>query len=226
MAKIKLGALAQDARGSIAGTTFSKGRYGSYSRQKVSPVQPRTARQLAQRAIFSEASQGWRSLTSAQRAQWDTWAGNHPVVNVFGDAQTLAGNAAYVRVNAMRRTAGIATTAAPPADETPVPNASDAPAVGSTQTVTVTFDAAPATGKYFLVYTTAGKSPGVGFVNSDFRLAATIVGDGSETEFDVIPVDFNDRLAFIAGQIVGVRVVAIGANGVVQSSTLFQPVAS
>lgn len=226
MAKIKLGALAQDVRGSVAGNTFARNRGGAYVRQKVAPIQPRTARQLAQRAILTEVSQAWRTLTDAQRQGWTNWADNHPVMDVFGDTLVLAGNGAYSRVNAVRLTAGLAKTATAPADETPVANANAVTATGSTGIVNVAFAAAPANGKLFLVYTTSGKSPGVSFVNSAFRLAGVITGNGTDTDFDVTPTDKNALLSFIATQVVGVRVVAIGANGVVQSTTLFKPVAA
>ena len=226
MAKIKLGALAQDVRGSVAGNTFARNRGGAYVRQKVAPIQPRTARQLAQRAILTEVSQAWRTLTDAQRQGWTNWADNHPIMDVFGDTLVLSGNGAYSRVNAVRLTAGLAKTATAPADETPVANAASAAAVGSTGVVTVTFAAAPATGKLFLVYTTSGKSPGVAFVNSAFRLADVITGNNTDTDFDITPTDKNALLSYSATQVVGVRVVAIGANGVVQSTTLFKPVAS
>jgi hypothetical protein len=226
MAKINLGALAQDVRGSLAGTTFSKGRSGAIVRQKVSPVQPRTARQLAQRAVFTQSSQGWRDATDDQRAAWNNWAANHKVVDVFGMARILSGIAAYTRVNATRLTAALAQINDPPADETPVANAASAAAVGATGIVTVTFAAAPADGSVFLVFTTQGVSPGVSFVNSQFRLGGVAVGDATLTAFPITPTDLNERLPFNAGQKVGVRVVAIGTNGVVQSSTLFQVIAT
>lgn len=226
MAKINLGALAQDVRGSLAGTTFSRGRGGQIVRQKVSPVQPRTDRQLAQRAIFSAASQGWRTLTDAQRAAWNVYATNHKVVDVFGMARILAGVAAYTMIQSTRQTAGLAIVADPPVDVVPGVNADSAAAVGATKTVTVTFAVNPAVGALYLVFTTAGLSPGVSFVNSQFRLAGVITGIAVTLDYDIVVTDLNPRLAFAATQKVGVRVVAIGTNGVVQSSTLFTTIAA
>ena len=226
MAKINLGALAQDVRGSLAGTTFSKGRGGSIVRQKVSPVQPRTARQLAQRAIFTQASQGWRDITDDNRADWNNWATNHKVVDVFGMARILSGIAAYTRVNAIRLTAGMAAIAAPPADETPTANAISAAFVAATSIATVTYAAAPDAGVTYLAYITQGLSPGVSFVNSQFRLGGVILGDATLLAFPLDVQAFNPSLVATAGQKVGVRIVAIGTNGVVQSSTLFTVLAS
>lgn len=100
MAKIKLGALAQDVRGSLNGTTFSRNRGGSYVRTKVSPVQPVTEFNTFSRALFGAISQRWSTvLTDAQRAGWVSFAAVHPFINVFGDAIILSGVAFYQAVN-------------------------------------------------------------------------------------------------------------------------------
>lgn len=100
MALIKLGGLAQDVRGSLNGTTFSRNRGGAYVRSKVSPVQPVSPFSSAARAIFASLSQRWASaLTALQRSGWVTFAATHTFVNVFGDAITLSGIAMYQSVN-------------------------------------------------------------------------------------------------------------------------------
>lgn len=226
MAKIKLGALAQDVRGSVAGTTFSRNRYGSIARQKVSPVQPRTTRQLAQRAIFTSGSQAWRTLTALVMGQWATFAANHPIVDVFGDAQTLSANAAYTRIYANAVTGGLPAPTDPPVDVTPGPLMTSAPAVGSTGIVTVTFTDNPVVDDVYLVYTTHGKSPGASFVNSDYRLAGVIVGAATTLTYAVTPTDLNPLLGFAADQKVGVRVVGIGQTGLAQPASAVVVVAS
>lgn len=226
MAKIKLGALAQDARGSLAGTTFSRNRGGSYVRQKTSPVQPRTERQLAQRAIFTAASQGWRTIEPEQRAAWGNWATNHPISNVFGDAQVLSGIAAYTRIQSVLQTAGLPMDADPPADVAIGALPTSAPAVGSTGVVTVTFTDNPGINDVYLVFTTQGRSPGVAFVNSDYRLAGIITGAASTLTYAVTPTDLNSRLIYSAGQTIGVLVACVGQNGVYQPTTAFVDVAS
>lgn len=100
MALIKLGALAQDVRGSLNGTTFSRNRGGAYVRSKVSPVQPVSGFADLARSIFAAVSQRWSGvLTDAQRAGWDAWSATHPFINVFGDAIILSGVAMYQAVN-------------------------------------------------------------------------------------------------------------------------------
>jgi hypothetical protein len=119
MAKVKLGALAQDVRGSIAGQTFSRNKGGSYVRQKVSPTQPQTTRQTVQRAILSQVAIAWANTEAATRALWYAYAENHPVLDVFGDAVKLNGAAMFQKLNAVVRTCGYAPVATPPVAEAP-----------------------------------------------------------------------------------------------------------
>lgn len=101
MAKYKAGPGVAEARGTIGGTVFSRGRYGLYMRSGASPVQPRTPGQVAARAAFTAMSQRWRdTVTGPERAAWEKYASLTPISDVFGDKQALAGNAMYVRFNA------------------------------------------------------------------------------------------------------------------------------
>ncbi len=100
MALIKLGALAQDVRGSLNGTTFSRNTSGAYVRTKVSPVQPITEANTAAKLYFKTLSQMWSSiLTAENRADWNAFAAVHPVVNVFGDSIILSGIAFFQLAN-------------------------------------------------------------------------------------------------------------------------------
>jgi hypothetical protein len=226
MAKIKLGGLAQDARGSLNGTTFSRNRSGAYARAKASPVQPRTVRQLAQRAIFSAVSQEWRNLADAERASWEAWATTHPVTDVFGDAQILSGNAAYLLVNANRQTLGLPSSDTPPPDPTNLPPAAvSATAVASTGVVTVTLATAAVVTDLYQFWTTQGRSLGAGFANSMLTLAFS--GKAvADVDQEFTPTAFNPRLGFVAGQRVTVLVVRYSNEGLVIDSQRIDVVAS
>jgi hypothetical protein len=100
VALVKMGALAQDVRGSLNGSTFSRNRGGAYIRSKVSPVQPVSEYSAAARAAFKSVSQRWATgLNATQRAGWTAFAAVHPFINVFGDSITLSGIAMYMAVN-------------------------------------------------------------------------------------------------------------------------------
>lgn len=116
MALVKLGGLAQDVRGSLNGTVFSRNRGGAYTRQKVSPVQPVTAFNTNARMLFGVISKRWSTvLTDAQRAGWDAFAAVHMFVNVFGDAIKLSGIAFYQAVNRRNAQCGLAMIDTAPA---------------------------------------------------------------------------------------------------------------
>lgn len=116
MALIKMGALAQDVRGSLNGSTFSRNRGGAYIRAKVSPIQPVSLWSKAARQAFKANSQAWAtSLTAAQRAAWIAFAAVHPWINVFGDSIILSGVAMYQAVNQRLQLVGQPVLASPPA---------------------------------------------------------------------------------------------------------------
>jgi tellurite resistance-related uncharacterized protein len=219
MAKIKFGALAQDARGSLAGSTFTKNRYGAVVRVKVSPVQPQTARQLQQRSAFTANSQAWRALLDADRAQWNVYAANHPIVDVFGDSQVLSGNAAYLKINATLTTLGETVVDVPPAEPTtPPPAATAVAATADDQTVVVTLASTADAADLYEVWISRGMSPGATPGRADFSLA--FAGKpGALAVITVVPATKNPKIAFTTDQKVGVIVVRCSQEGVIMDST-------
>lgn len=114
MAKFIPGSIAGQISGSIGSTTFSRNRYGAYTRVRSLPVQPDTIYQQDARGILSTASQGWAGLSDAQRASWKSWAQQNPITDRLGTSQILSGNAAYVKINARRAACGDAALTTPP----------------------------------------------------------------------------------------------------------------
>jgi len=107
LALIKMGALAQDVRGSLNGTVFSRNKGGAFVRSKVSPCQPLSRWSSGTREVFKACAQRWSgTLTAAQRSAWNAFALLHPYVNVFSDSIVLPGVAMYAAVNARLRQCG------------------------------------------------------------------------------------------------------------------------
>jgi hypothetical protein len=116
MAKINFGGLAQDVRGSQNGLTYSRNAGGAYVRTKVSPVQPRSPRQLIVRASFALNSKAWSgTLTAAERTAWTAFAAANPITDVFGNAITINGLAMFNKLNQVLANLGIAMILTPPA---------------------------------------------------------------------------------------------------------------
>lgn len=99
MSKIKFGALLVDMRGKSGGTVFSRNRGGAYSKNKVTPLNPKTSYQQVQRNALSARSGAWRSITAENRRSWIDGSVNFPQVDVFGDQYFLAGNMLYNKLN-------------------------------------------------------------------------------------------------------------------------------
>lgn len=229
MAKIKLGALAQDVRGSIAGNTFARNKGGSYVRQKSSPTQPRTIRQMEQRAILSNASVQWRGLTEAVRNAWNVYAANNPITNVFGDAILLSGHGAFVQVMALRATIGLAASTTPPTTGALAPavvTAGTLVADVSDKSLTVTTAAQVISSGGYMFWATRGMSPGRASVESDFRYCGYVAASAAAVAASVDPADINPLLVFVAGQKVSVYVDRIDENGLIVDSTKLDVIAT
>ena len=237
MARIKLGAMAQDVRGSIAGTTFSKSRSGATARQKVSPVQPNTARQSIVRSIQSTVSKAYRTIGAASMALWRTWAVNHAFPNVFGDPMHLAPNAAFGKVNG--DLANLAEVwgaegafplalplTTPPADPTDPPAAAiSVAAVAATGVVTITTEAQEVSTGFYGIWVTPGMSPGRVFAGNMYRLVGGLPTTAAASTLVVTPADVNDRVDFVAGQNVSVIVARYAESGALIDQTRLDCVA-
>ena len=101
MATIRFGGGVVDARGSIAGNTFSRNANGAYQRARVAPTNPGTIDQSEVRNAFSEVTQHWRDLTEAQRQAWidaaETQQGAY--TDRVGQQQQYSGQQLYMAVN-------------------------------------------------------------------------------------------------------------------------------
>lgn len=92
--------------GSAGSTTASRNRFGSYFRTRNVPVNPNTTRQAAVRSQFASIAQGWRALTSAQRAGWEALGLQMTRTDSQGVTYTLNGQLAYQSVNRNLNTVG------------------------------------------------------------------------------------------------------------------------
>lgn len=131
MAKILFGNIVADARGSIGGVVYSRNTFGAYTRQKVTPVNPNTPAQTAQRARFANAANDWvQTLTEAQRQTWDQYASAVPIGDIFGNSVARTGFNMYIRQHTL-----LALVGGTPATTAPAVNA-QAPITTATLTQT------------------------------------------------------------------------------------------
>lgn len=210
MAKIKFSAWLTDARGKQSGTVFSKNRYGAYTRNRVTPVNPSTTFQVAVRNFLTTLAQAWRALSAAQRTAWNGAVNNFLSANVFADVVRLSGFNLFLRLNRNLQTIGVATLTSPP-----VPGAvfgfTTLSVVANTTggLLTLTFTGAiPATDKVILE-ATAGVSAGKSFLKSEYRIIK-ILTDASVSPY-AAAADYIAKFGALApaGLKVGVRMTSV-----------------
>lgn len=218
MAKVKYGAMVTDARGSIDGVVYSKNQYGGYVRVKVSPVQPRTASQQATRSSLGQLSKEYSNLlTDAQRTNWKTFAESNPVVDVFGNSQTLNAISMYQRINRVLHNLGLPSiqdvplnmnvtallTAVPVADE-------------SLGTISIDFTNTPLDAdSHIYVFATGPLNGGVNYIEKDLQFLT------SSPAAQASPLDVASEWeakygAMVVGQRIGFEIMTVNEiNGAV-----------
>lgn len=99
MALAKYGGIISELRGKEGGVIFSRNRYGSYMKQKISPTNPQTQSQQNQRSLMGQAAQIWAGLTAEAKQQWVNFGSQVTRTNRFGDQTTYSGFNACVKCN-------------------------------------------------------------------------------------------------------------------------------
>lgn len=218
MAKVKYGAMVTDARGSIDGVVYSKNQYGGYVRQKVSPVQPRTALQMDTRNSLGQLSKEYSNLlTDIQRANWKTFAGSNPVTDVFGNSQVLNAISMYQKVNRVLHNLGL-------------PSIQDVPANMDVQALLTAVPIAAATGQamnivftdtptpletHIYVFATGPLNGGVNYIEKDLQFLTASAAQTS-TAFDVASAWIAKYGALVADQRIGfLTATAKNTNGAI-----------
>ncbi len=162
-----------DNRGSVSGNTFSRSKFGSTQRGKVSPIQPGATKQGQARNLLSWVSQVWSTVLSvSDRAQWNSYALTNPQTNVFGQTSYLSGHQLFVRCSSNIFRTGGAISNTPPATTSQVGLITLSLTTGSSGggTFDLTFTAPTLPGSANLyVFATNNLSPGISYVNNQLR---------------------------------------------------------
>ena len=174
--KIVFGGGIVDGRGSMAGNTYSKNRYGAYIRSKVSPVQPGTSKQTLIRERMTGLSKSYGAdLSETQRNGWDALAEKSPVVDVFGKPHKLAGNTMFIKVNMTRLLVGDAIMFDAPLDLNvrPINNASIASAFAGNSELELSYVPNLGAGELLVFDVALNISDSIRFVKNLFRFGGT-----------------------------------------------------
>jgi len=177
MAKVKYGGGVADMRNAFAGQVHSRNTFGNYIRQKVSPVQPRSPRQLEIRSHLTDLAKRYSTvLTDDQRAAWINFAAANPVIDVFGDSIVLTGMNMYQKINVLRKLMGLPVLDNPPSDlsvENPTDAGLNISWIGSPPSLSMEVVFAPTpvpSGHRVEIWATEPMKPGVMFFSQKLRL--------------------------------------------------------
>jgi hypothetical protein len=173
--KIKLGSNIADARGKLNGHVFSHNRGGNYVRNKVTPVNPRTASQTTVRARLAQYAQSWRNLTQAQIAAWNAAVAGYQKSNIFGDLKSPTGLQLYIKVNNNLIASGGSAISSPAAPKgVSVVTAGVLTYTSGTPALSLAYSANVPALTRVKVFATPPMSAGISFVKSQFRLITTL----------------------------------------------------
>ena len=218
MAIIKYGHLISEGRGSLNGTVFSRNSAGAYMRAKVSPAQPRTARQQQVRQQLSAASAAWRSLTEDQRKAWIAAAAEANRINVFGDNMPLTGHQLFVRLARNAQEAGVPILTDPPQIQaTTGLTTLTLTAASSPATLSLDFTPSPlGTDVKLLVDATDTLSPGISYAGGKYR-RIMVSAAAATSPLDILSAWQAKFGTLVAGQKIFVRVSAVDTTLLVPS---------
>ncbi len=106
--------LGNPSSGSVANLTYSHNRFGQYTRNRRTPVNPNTPAQGIVRARMANNAAAWRALTDAQRAGWEALGAQMNRSGSLGESYTLNGFMCYTSVNNNNLAAGNAVVSDAP----------------------------------------------------------------------------------------------------------------
>jgi hypothetical protein len=204
-------------RNKAGGAVFTKTRFGSMLRRKVSPTQPRSTTQMNVRADFTALAKEWSgaTMTDTKRAGWTALADSYPVKDIFGNSQRLTGMQLFIACNRALTTIGQPQiTNAPSSLQAGYPGAITVTATAPS-TLSVAF-ATPTTGNdFYALFAAPQQSPGRAGAGSRYRyLGLSGYGAGPITAGPTYVAKFGN---LIAGKKVPIKLLIIngltGAKG-------------
>jgi hypothetical protein len=169
--------------GSVGGVTYTHGPGGLIARARSTPVNPNTTYQQEVRSWMSALATRWQdTLTAAQRAAWEVFATNMPVINRLGEQIYISGISMYVRCNLPRLQAGLDyVDDGPTTYVQPTFTINDLTFSASADTCVVTFDNtedwANEDDAAMLVYCSRPLAPTINYFKGPYRYADLIAGD-------------------------------------------------
>lgn len=189
-----------EIRGSTSGTVYSRNRFGAYTRNRVSPVQPRTDRQLEVRGIFAGLARLWSLLSEEDREGWRAYAENVSRIDTLGQSYRITGLQAFISHNATRDAMGIGVTTTPPPPDIVAPTltAITLSVEPGSEKMLLEFSPSPLQNTALLITATRPLNPGVTFAGAGFKLVTVQNPAGAQNQL-TSPASFWAQYASLFG---------------------------
>ena len=187
MAKITPGAIISEISGSIAAVTYSRSKYGMYSKAKLIQSNPDTPAQQAARAIQAAAVTAWQSLSPALQAEWNKFAAGQLSKPRLSLRSSLNGYNAFIRFFITRHTYGLSGNP-DPVNEQPLGMYSSFSFVASTSSILLSLDGNNANTDIMAVARLSGpRSPGQSTITqSEMTIMDYDVAPNGSDEFSLL----------------------------------------
>ena len=211
--KLKFGAIVVAGSGKIGGHVASKNKAGAYLRTKVTPSNPRTTYQTNVRERLTGLSQGWRSLTDAQRNAWNAAVSNFKKSNVFGDIKIPSGFNLYQRINNNILSIGGSVLTNPPSPSSVATySAAVLTAAAGTPALSLAFTVVAGATAGYKLFATAPQSAGKTNLSNQYRLIGVALTNAI-SPFNILSL-YTAKFGSVgvAGQRIDVKIVACGAT--------------
>lgn len=205
MALIKWGMMVVDGRGKLGGHVLTKSRNGASVRTKVTPTNPQTSYQQANRAVFGQLSSNWTDLTEAQRKAWNEAVQEWQKTNIFGDLKSPSGRDLYISLNRNILQAGGTAIDVPPTKKGIQPNAiTDLSFDAVNEDILIDLQNVPGLDAVAMIYFTAPMSPGRYNFSGAYRFFGTVDAVSNKISFAGYEARFG---SLQAGKALGLKVV-------------------
>lgn len=191
--KIKYSALVSDVSGKLNGSVAARNLGGNYLRNKITPLNPQTAYQMARRGAFGSVAGLWRGLTFAQVTAWNGAAKEFPYTDQFGDTRYLSGFSLHQKLNTNLSLISRPALADPPVPmEIPQGEVLSVVFQNDTETFNVTagFANEPIPG-FVAIYATKGMPVGKSFVKNEYRLITIASSPTTGNFYDAFVLRFG-----------------------------------
>lgn len=231
LALIRFGGGITEMRGSIAGNTYARNRFGAYNRARTKPVNPRSARQMGARLAIMFLSEQWREapMTDAKRTAWETYAASvnwqnklGEVVKLTGFNHFIRGNAAQLRVGGWYKQDGPLDLGLPGSDPTLTITALSAAGQNCTITLNDTLPWCSEDHAYLIVEMGIPQNPTRTFFNGPWRVAGWVSASvAAPVASPILAFPLGLGWTLVVGQKVFLRCSIARGDG--RLTTKFQP---